>query len=154
MTVTQTETNIVNALADVATAVLTTNFKNSKIKEVIFKYNVSVVGAVKILELHTDNLRSKIDLMQLTLTDRSELLLKNATTESEKWGIVYAYKKEFKEIEQIKTLYDKRYKQLEMIRNGHQQLFDNIENLHAESLKKSLTILARDIYGISNPSKP
>jgi hypothetical protein len=150
MTVTQTESNVVNGLAAVATAVLTTNYKNSKIKDVIFKYNSSVVSAVKLLQLHTDNLRSKIDLMQQKLTEKSELYLHDASANAERWTLVYTYEKGYREYEKIKVVYDERYKMLDLIRKGHQQLFDNIQNLQEEGFKKSITILAKDIYGLSH----
>ncbi|HTI07503.1 MAG TPA: hypothetical protein VL832_03070 [Puia sp.] len=150
LTVTANEAKVVNALATVATDLFTTRYKSKKIKEILEKYHDTVAIAMEIMQLHIDNLKSRIGLMRTKLQQRGDLLMAGTSADGEKWGIVYTYKQKYKELGRVMATYDKRYQSLEKIKQGHQALFENVNDLHSEGLKKKILGFAYDIIYINN----
>ena len=148
--VTATESSVVNSLATIATDLFTTNYKSKKIKEVIVKYNDTIVIAMELLKLHIDNLKSMIEGMKLKLQQRCDLLMANNATDGEKWAIVYTYKQKLKQFGQIISSYDKRYQSMDKIKQGHMTLNENVNDLHSDGLKKRILDLAYNIIYLSN----
>jgi len=150
LTVTANEANVVNALATVATDLFTTRYKSKKIKEILKKYHDTVTIAMEIMQLHIDNLKSMIGLMRTKLQQRGDLLMAGTSADGEKWAIVYTYKQKYKELGRIIATYDKRYRSLEKIKQGHIALYENVNDLHSEGLKKKILGFAYDIIYINN----
>ena len=105
---------------------------------------------MEIMQLHIDNLKSMIGLMRTKLQLRGDLLMNGTPTDGEKWGIVYTYKQKYKELGRIIATYDKRYQSLEKIKLGHIALYENVNDLHSEGLKKKILGFAYDIIYINN----
>jgi hypothetical protein len=150
LTITSTECGAMNGLATAATYLFTTKYKSKKIKEIIIRYNDTLSTAMELLKLHIDNLKSMIGLMGTKLQQRCDLLMANAPAEGEKWAIVYTYKQKSKELGQVVSTYDKRYQSLDKIKQGHTMLYENVNDLNSESVKKRVLDLSYDIIYLSN----
>lgn len=150
LTITANESKVVNALANAATTLLTTNFKSKKIKEILTQYHDTISIAMEIMELHIDNLKNMIGLMRTKLQNRADLMMSNASTNAEKWAVAYTYKQKYKELGRIMTSYDKRYQSLDKIKQGHAALYENVNDLRSEGLKKKLTGFVTEIIYINN----
>ena len=151
MTITSTESSVVNALSQAATYVFTTKYKSKKIKEIIVKYNDTLSTAMELMKLHIDNLKSMIELMRTKLQLRCDLLMaRGGPSDAEKWAVVYTYKQKWKELGKIVSTYDKRYQSMDTIRQGHVTLYENVNDLQSEVLKKRIVGLANDIIYLAN----
>jgi hypothetical protein len=150
ITITTQESTAFNAIATVATDLLTTRYKTKKIKEIIVKYNDTIRTALTLLKLHLDNLRSEIQTMSSNLRTRTDVLMARASTDGERWAVVYIYKQKSLEWTSVISDYDRRYQCLDNIQKGHTDLYGKVDDLRSESLKKSILDLSRDIIYISN----
>lgn len=150
LTITATESSVVNALSTAATDLFTTNYKSKKIKEIIVRYNDTLSIAMELLKLHIDNLKSLIELTQVKLQQRCDLLMANNSTDGEKWAIVYTYKQKLKQLGRVVSSYNKRYQSLDKIRQGHTALYENVNDWHSDGLKKKVLALAYNINYLSN----
>jgi hypothetical protein len=155
VTITANESKAVNALATVATDLLTTHYKTKKLKEIILRYNDTIKIALDLMKLHLDNLRSEIQTMSTRLKSRTDVLMAKASSDSERradgerWPVVYIYKQKSLEWAGIISDYDRRYQSLDKIQKGHATLFAKVEDLRSESFKNSILGLTRDIIYIS-----
>jgi hypothetical protein len=150
LTITSGESKAVNALATAATYILTAGYKHKKIREILIRFHDTLDLAITLVGLHTDNLKNKIMNMQIRLKERSDLMIRDARDDREKWALVYMYKQKSKELAAVIDSYDARYHALEKIRQGHQKLVDNVDDLGSATLKQEITGLTRDIIYISN----
>lgn len=150
LTITSTESSVVNALATAATDLFTTKYKSKKIKEIIVTCHDTLSVAMELLKLHIDNLKSMIELMRLKVQQRCDLLMAKTPTDAEKWTIVYTYKQKIKQLGQITASYNKRYQSLDKIQQGHTTLYENINDLNSQALKKRILDLAYNIIYLSN----
>ena len=152
LVITANESKVVTTLATVATDLLTTHYKSKKIKEVLVKYHDTLDIAMQLLQLHIDNLKSRIGLMQTKLQQRCDLLMAKVPppSDAEKWATVYTYKQKYKELGRIIASYDKRYRSLDKIRLDHIELYKNVNELSSEGFKKKVVDMAYDIIYINN----
>ena len=153
LTITADESGIAGGIAIAATDLLTTHYKSGKIKEVILKYNDSIRLAIENLQLHIDNLRGKIRLMNIELMRHADLLVADSHSDAEKWTVTSVYKQRSKEWAAVVGLFDARYEALTRIQKGHMELAGKVNDLHSESLKKTILDLAGDISSISGKTK-
>jgi hypothetical protein len=151
--ITDQESKIAGGIATAATDLLTTHYKSGKLKEIILRYNDSIGLAMESLRLHLDNFRGKFRLMRIELERRCDLLIARSGTEDEKWMVAYIYKEKSKAWTAFLASLDARYDALVKIQKGHAEMAKKVEDLHSESLKKTVLDLAGDISDLSNKSK-
>jgi hypothetical protein len=153
MTISATEAAVTSGLATAATYLFTTGYKDRKIKDIIGLYHDSVNTALMLMMLHLDNLRSKIQLLELGLRQRGDTLVSQAQTPGDKWNLAYAYKQKIWQWDQVITSFNDRFNTLSEIRKGNDELFHRIDQLKSEGSKKSIMDLSGNISYLSGSVK-
>lgn len=148
-TVTATEASIATTIATGASYLLTTGYKDKKIREIIGRYHDSVGMALSLVMLHVDNLRSKIQLLEIGLKQRCDTLMIQAQAPRDKWMVAYAYKQKIMQWDQVLAVFDARYKTLEQVRTGNETIFKRIDQLKSEGFKKTIMDITGNISYLS-----
>jgi hypothetical protein len=148
LTITSEEEKVVNALSKVLSGLLTVHFKSKKIKEIISKDNEAFQKAIHFLKLHLENLRDKIVLMANSYQSRSDEMLESSHSDAERWAVAYTYRQQYHQYSNILDRYNAMIRALELISQGHQHLYDHIQTLSSESVKKKILDFASDIYNM------
>jgi hypothetical protein len=150
ISVTQDESTAVGALATAIGVLVTTKFKSTKVKEIILQKNDSVLTLLQNLRMHLDDLKSKIKNMQDKYLKRVNDMLGDTTHADVRWLLISDCKERYEQLDLIIARYDNRMAVLGKIITGQKELFDHVDDLKSESLKKSILGLAGNLIYLSN----
>ncbi len=152
MTVTDQEASVFNKLTILATNLVTLEYKNRKIKEIVSSNDADVQNAIGMLYIKIDNLNGFIGTMEIQYQTLFTNLIHDAANQTERILLANVYKQKIKELDNSRLFYNNLEQSINKILQGDKLLMQNINNLKAEGFKKSILSIAGDIIYLNSKS--
>lgn len=149
LTVTSTEAGVFSALTTAAQDLLTNHYKSSKIQEILRTYHDTVNLAITMLMDLSFSNQGLIRLMSNRFRKTMDSLVSTANASEGRQALITLYRENSLRWELAAAAYDRQYKTLEKIREGHDSLFQNMEKLKDETVKKKVLGFAQNIIYLS-----
>lgn len=149
LTFTSTEAGVFSALTTAAQDLLTNHYKSSKIREILRTYHDTVHLAITMLMDLSFSNQGLIRFMSNRFRKTMDSLVTAANTVEGRQALITLYRDNRLRWDLAATAADRQYKMLEKIREGHDSLFQNLEKLKDETVKKKVLGFAQNIIYLS-----
>ncbi len=149
--ITSEETTITNAAAIAVSDLVTSGYKNKKMKIFIKVYHDSVQPLISYLKLRSAIFEAFLVNMKIFLTKEADSLLTITDKREGKWPILLTYEMQKKEIDREIDLYKKREQDFETLIEAGDLIYHNQEDLKNKDFIFKLKTVVNDLSLNSHP---